>query len=152
MHGLGCRNNGLSDRMDRASSSSFPTGSEAHLCHFSSHLMALATHTPLSLASHSTTACNSVFTESLLLINFVSRFLRSGTLLLLVLHVLSAVNGHLMRCPTLQDSLGHTRHRLLRRRLDHRCFSVTACAVSGFTVIVVTEVSASSTTFRLRRV
>ena len=52
----------------------------------------------------------------------VSRVLRSGTLLLLVLHVLS---------------------------------TATSCTVSCFsdsTVIIVTEVSASSTTFRLRRV
>ena len=69
MHGLGRCNNALSDRMDRASSSSFPKGSEARFCDFSSHFMALATHMSLSLASHSITACNSVFTESLLLIN-----------------------------------------------------------------------------------
>ena len=69
MHGLDHRNNALSDRMDRASSSSFPESSAARFCDFSSHFMALATHTSLSLASHSTTACNSVFTESLLLIN-----------------------------------------------------------------------------------
>ena len=75
----------------------------------------------LSLSRYCTTFDNSVH-ESLSLINFVSRFLQSGAPLLLVLHVLSAVNGHLMHCPTLQDSLGHTRHRLLLRRLDHRCF------------------------------
>ena len=69
MHGLSRRNNALSDRVDRASSSSFPESSAARFCDFSSHFMALATHTSLSLASHSTTACNSVFTESLLLIN-----------------------------------------------------------------------------------
>ena len=69
MHGLSRRNNALLDRMDRASSSSFPESSAARFCVFSSHFMALATHTSLSLASHSTTACNSVSTESLLLIN-----------------------------------------------------------------------------------
>ena len=69
MHGLSRCSNALSDRMDRASSSSFPEGSAARFCDFSSHFMALATHMSLSLASHSTTACNSVFTESLLLIN-----------------------------------------------------------------------------------
>ena len=69
MHGLSRRNNALSDRKDRASSSSFPESSAARFCDFSSHFMALAKHTSLSLASHPTTACNSVFTESLLLIN-----------------------------------------------------------------------------------
>ena len=66
MHGLGRRNNALSDSMDRAS---FPESSAARFCDFSSHFMPLATHMSLSLTSHSTTACNSVFTESLLLIN-----------------------------------------------------------------------------------
>ena len=69
MHGLNRCSNALSDRMDRPSSSSFPESSVARFCDFSSHFMALAKHISLSLASHSTTACNSVFTESLLLIN-----------------------------------------------------------------------------------
>ena len=69
MHGLSRCNNALSDRMDRASSSSFPEGPAARLCDFSSHFVALATHMSLSLASHSITAGNSVLTESLLLIN-----------------------------------------------------------------------------------
>ena len=69
MHGLSRCNNALSDRMDRTSSSSFPESSAARFCDFSSHFMASATHMSLSLASHSITAGNSVFTESLLLIN-----------------------------------------------------------------------------------
>ena len=55
IHGLSRCSNALSDRMDRASSS-FPESSAARFCDFSSHFMALATHTSLSLASHSTTA------------------------------------------------------------------------------------------------
>ena len=73
MHGLSRRNNALSDRMDRASTS-FPESSAARFCDFSSHFMALAKHTSLSLASQSTTACNFVFTESLLLINSLVDF------------------------------------------------------------------------------
>ena len=69
MHGLSRFNNSLSDRMDRASSSSFPESSAARFCDFSPHFMALATHMSFSLAIHSTTACNSVSMESLLLIN-----------------------------------------------------------------------------------
>ena len=69
MHGLDPFNNSLSDRMDRASSSSFPESSAARFCDFSSHFMALATHMSLSLTSHSTTAGNSVLTESLALTN-----------------------------------------------------------------------------------
>ena len=65
IHGLSRSNNALSDRMDRASSSSFPESSAARFCDFSSDFMALATHMSLSLASHSTTAGNSVFAESL---------------------------------------------------------------------------------------
>ena len=61
--------NAFSDRTDRASSSSFPESSAARFCDFSSDFMALATHMSLSLASHSTKACNSVPMESLLLIN-----------------------------------------------------------------------------------
>ena len=68
IHGLSRCNNALSDRMDRASSSSFPERSAARFRDFSSPFMALATHMSLSLASHSTTACNSVPMESLLLI------------------------------------------------------------------------------------
>ena len=68
----------------------------------------------------------------------VSRVLRSRTLLLLVLHVLSVATS----CTDFSSVA-----------LITVAFSVTACAVSDFTVmIVVTEVSASSTTFRLQRV
>ena len=69
MHGLSRCNSAFSDRMDRASSSSFPESSAARFCNFSSHFVALATHMSLSLASHSITACNSVPMESLLLVN-----------------------------------------------------------------------------------
>ena len=69
MHGLARCNNAISDRVDRASSSSFPESSAARLCDFSSDFMAFAMHMSLSLASHSITACNSVLTESLSLIN-----------------------------------------------------------------------------------
>ena len=69
IHGLCCCSNAPSDRMDRASSSSFPESSAARFFDFSSDFMALATHMSLSLASHSVTAGNPVFTESLLLIN-----------------------------------------------------------------------------------
>ena len=106
IHGLSRCDNTLSDRIDRTSSSLFPESSAARLCDFSSDFMALATHMSLSLASHSTTACNSVTHGIPVTDQLVSRFLRSGTLPLLVLHALSM----------LQDSLGHTRHRLLLRR------------------------------------
>ena len=74
IHGLSCCNNAFSDRMDRASSNSFPESSAARFCDFSSDFMALATHMSLSLTSHSITAGNSVFTESLLLINLSVEF------------------------------------------------------------------------------
>ena len=74
IHGPSRCNNAFSDRMDRASSSSVPEGSAARFCNFSSHFMAMATHMSLSLASHSITAGNSVFTESLLLINLSVEF------------------------------------------------------------------------------
>ena len=69
--------------------------------------------------------------------HLVSRVLRSRTLLLLVLHVLSSA--------TLETDFSSV-------ALITVAFSATACAVSDSTVIVVTEVSASSSTFRLRRV
>ena len=113
-HGLSSCNNAISDRMDRSSSSSFPEISAARFFDFSSHFMALTTHMSLSLASHSTTACNSVFTESLLLNNSSVDFSAASAA--------RAVIGHLMHCLMLQDSLGHTRHRLLLRRFDHLDF------------------------------
>ena len=116
IHGLSRSNNALSDRMDRASSSSFPECSAAPFCDFSSDFMALATHVSLSLASHSITACNSVFTESMLLINSSIEFFDPE--LSCSLCFTRPVDGHLMHCLMLQDSLGHTRHRLLLRRID----------------------------------
>ena len=152
VHGLSRRNNALSDRMDRASFSSFPEGSAARLRDFSSHFMALAMHMSLSLASHSTTtgnsvlmepslhhSCgNSVLMESLSLINLSVEFFNPATLLLLVLHV--SVNGHLM---ALSQASGQSRPHSTQTSppvaLITFVFSVTACAVSDFTVIVVTE-------------
>ena len=52
----------------------------------------------------------------------------------------------------LQDSLGTLDTDFSSVALITAAFSVTACALSDSTVIVVTEVSASSTTFRLWRV
>ena len=66
-------------------------------CDFSSHFMALATHMSLSLASHSTTACNSVHGIPVA-DQLVSRYLRSGTLLLLLLHVLSSATSCTVSC------------------------------------------------------
>ena len=150
MHGLSRCDNALSDRMGRASSSSFPESSAARFCDFSSHFMALATHMSLSLASHSTTACNSVFTESLLLTNLSAEFFDQGLSCSLCCtcchrspHALSHASG---------KSRPHSTQTSPPSPSSPFAFSVTACAVSDSTVIVVTEVSASSTTFRLRRV
>ena len=98
MHCLSRCNNALSDRMDGVFSSSLPESSAARFCDFSSHFMVLATHTSLSLASHSTTACNSVFTESLL----QSSIRKSPA------SAARAVIGHLMHCLMLQDSFSHS--------------------------------------------
>ena len=80
----------------------------------------------------------------------VSRVLRSGTLLLLVLHVLSMATSCTVSCFRTVSATLDTDYSSVA--LITVAFSVTACAVSDSTVIVVTEVSASSTTFRLRRV
>ena len=99
------------------------------------------THMSMSLASHSITACNSVF---------AGRVLRSGTLLLLMLHVLSSATSCTVSCfRTISATLDTDFSSVA---LITVAFSVTACAVSDSTVIDVNEVSASSTTFRLRRV
>ena len=91
-------------------SSSFPEGSAARFCDFSSDFMALATHMSLSLASHSATlySWNPCCWSSSIRNSPAPCAAR-------------AVIGHLVHCLMLQDSLGHTRHRLLLRRLDHGC-------------------------------
>ena len=98
MHGLSRRNNALSDRMDRASSSSFPESSAARFCDFSSHFTALATHMSLKLGEslhHSLQLCVHGIPVA---DHLVSRFLRSGTLLLLLLHVLSSATSCTVSC------------------------------------------------------
>ena len=67
-----------------------------------------------------------------------------------MLHVLSAATACTVSCfrtvsATLEKDFSSV-------ALITVAFSATACAVSDSTVIVVTEVSASSTTLRLRRV
>ena len=98
MNGLSRRNNALSDRMERASSSSFPESSATRFCDFSSHFMALATHMSLSLGEslhHSLQLCVHGIPVA---DQLVSRFLRSGTLLLLLLHVLSSATSCTVSC------------------------------------------------------
>ena len=98
MHGLSRRNNALSDRKDRASSSSFPESSAARFCDFSSHFMALAKHTSLSLASHPHHSLQLCVHGIPVAGQLFSRFLRSGTLLLLLLHVLSSATSCTVSC------------------------------------------------------
>ena len=66
--------------------------------HASSHCMALATHMSLSLASHSTTAGNSVLMESLSLIKLVSGFLQSRNSPCSLVHVLSMATSCTVSC------------------------------------------------------
>ena len=100
--------------------------------------MALATHMSLSLASHSITAGNSVFTESLLLINSSGEFFDLELSCSLCFtscrwppHALSHASG---------QSRPHSKQTSPPVALITVAFSVTACAVSD----VATEVSASS--------
>ena len=81
--------------------------------------MALAKHMSLSLTRYCTTFDNSVHEINVTdpLRQQISPIRSSPAP-----RASRPVIGHLMHCPTLQDSLGHTRHRLLLRRLDHRCF------------------------------
>ena len=150
IHGLSRSNNALSDRMDRASSSSFPESSAARFCDFSSRLHGFGNAHVVELGEslhHSWQLCTHGIPVTGQL---VSRVLRSGTLLLLVLHVLSTATSYTVSCfRTISATLDTDFSSVA---LITVAFSVTACAVSDSRVIVVTEVSASSTTFRLRRV
>ena len=126
-------------------------GAQPHaFCDFSSDFMALATHMSFELGESLHRNLQLCVDGIPVADQLVSRVLRSRTLLLLVLHVLSMATSCTVSCFGTVSATFDTDFSSVT--LITVAFSVTDCAVSDSTVIVVTEVLASVTTFRLRHV